>query len=163
MRELAARMSRSEWIGLNVEQFGCHVVMSVVSCVEEQLQVVTLCSVSCNAGWDLRLANWIADYWSVMVTDPVVLGGAYAVYPALGGLCQTDSIEKTICVSSLVLEDMTKLITRTVASAFGGQEIDVLVTFLATKLRDEIVDPVLVDCPILMRVSMELFLCVTSC
>ena len=60
--------------------------MSVVSCVNKKMLLVTLCSVSCNAGWDLRLANCFVDYWSVMVTDPSVIGSAYSVYPALGGL-----------------------------------------------------------------------------
>ena len=48
--------------GLNVEQLGCLMVVSLVVCEDEKVQVMTLCTVPCNAGWELRLAEWLADY-----------------------------------------------------------------------------------------------------
>ena len=155
VRRLVGVMASSDCVGLNVEQLGCHMVVSLVVCEDEKVQVMTLCTVPCNAGWELRLAEWLADYWSVIVDDPHIVGGAYSCFPLVGELRDPDSARSAICVKSVLLEDITKLVSNSVVGAFGGQAIDVLVTFLVTKLRDEVVHPALTNCPTLLRVSIQ--------
>ena len=67
-----------------------------------------------------------------------------------------ESSRNAICVKSVLLEDKTKLVSNSVMGAFGGQAIDALVTFLVTKLRDEVVHAALTNCPMLLRVSILL-------
>ena len=153
VRRLASIMASGDCIGLNVEQLGCHIVVSVSYCDSDEFHVVTLCTLSSRAGWEAELCQWLVEYWSVMLQDPVVVGGAFACFPATEHVCNEDSAKQSICVKSLTVEDLTKLVTQSITSAFGGPAVDVLVTYLVSKLRDEVVAPALDACPKLRRVS----------
>ena len=152
-------MSSSDGIGLNIEQLECHIVVSVSYCDCDQFYVVTLCTLPSHTVWEVNLCQWLVEYWSVMLHDPVVVSGAFACCPSAERLCSEDSINQSNCVKSLSVEDMTKLVTQSVTSAFGGPAVDVLVTYLVSKLRDEVVAPVLDSCPKLRRVSIKRCFC----
>ena len=63
----------------------------------------------------------------------------------------------SVSLDPVRLESFTRVITAAGLSVFSGQEVHVVMNFLLSELRDCLADPVLIDCPALVRVSMNWF------
>ena len=67
----------AKWLGISIERVGCHIVCSLSWCSAGKLRVVTLFSVMSRSDWGSRVAKWILEYWSVMLGEPIAIGGVY--------------------------------------------------------------------------------------
>ena len=148
-------LASSKWIGLNIERQGCDIVCSACWCDSEEMKVAVLFVVPARGGWPFQVAKWLVDYWSVMLGEPVPVGGVFVCFRQLSELLKNDLGVCSINVEPVEIEGVAKAIRRAVVDEFGGQSIMVLLNFLVTNLRDEVASPILADCPFLLKVRYD--------
>ena len=112
-----------------------------------------LFQVACRPGWAFSVAKWLVNYWCVMLGEPVPLGGSFRCFSQLGDLLRNSDGVESINMTSVVVEDVAKLMRKLVVDEFGGQTINAILNYLLTHLRDEVSSPVLLESPALLRVS----------
>ena len=153
MRQLQECVSGVDFIGFHVERLGTDYVSSVTYCDGEGPHTITMFMVPMRLGWEGQLCKWIVDLWSVLLEDPVVVGGCYSDFPQVSGLLWQESGRSGICLRPIVIQTVTKFITASVVAVFGGQDIVVVMNYFVSRLRDYVADPLIADCPNLLRVS----------
>ena len=105
--------------------------------------------------WEKRAAHLIASYWCVMLEELEPVGVSCSIMPALRRLVEGEDGRGGVSLDPVRLESFTRVITAAGLSVFSGQEVHVVMNFLLSKLRDCLADPVLMDCPALVRVSVD--------
>ena len=103
--------------------------------------------------WEKRAADWIANYWCVMLEELEPVGVSCSGMPALRRLVVGEDGRGSVSLDPVRLESFTRVITAAGLSVFSGQDVHVVMNFLLSKLRDCLADPVLIDCPALVHVS----------
>ena len=103
-----------------------------------------------------RPAEWIANYCCVMMEELEHVGISCSGMPSLRRLVEGEDGRGSVSLDPVHLESVTHAVTAAGLSVFTGQEVHVVMNFLLSKLRDCLTDPVPMDCPSLVRVSVEL-------
>ena len=61
----------------------------------------------------------------------------------------------SVLLDPVRLESVMRMVTSAGMSEFPGQDVRVVMNFLLIKLRECLTDPILVACPVLVRVSLN--------
>ena len=159
------RSISTDWCAGNSVGFYVELDRNVLRCsvtVAEMgmLRGYILFEVGANGQWEKRAADWIANYWCVMLEELEPVGVSCSRKPALRRLVEGEDGRGSVSLDPVRLESFTRVITAAGLSVFPGQEVHVVMNFLLSKLRDCLADPVLIDCldcPALVRVSVNWF------
>ena len=154
VRSISTDLCAGKRVGFYVE-LGRNVLRCFVTVAElGMLRGYILFEVGAIGRWEKRAADWIANYWSVMLEELEPVGVSFSGMPALRRLVEGEDGRGSVSLDPVRLESFTCVITAAGLSVFPRQEVHVVMKFLS-KLRDCLTDPVLMDCPVLVRVSVS--------
>ena len=154
MREVVSAIVSIRWVSVNVERRGCQIIGIACWCDDGRICSSVLFCVPCRPGWAFTVTKWLVNYWSVMLGEPVPLGGSFQCFKQLSELLRSSSGVVGVNVEIVTVEQVAKLMRKLVVDEFGGQTINAILNFLLTNLRDEASSPVLLESPNLLRVSL---------
>ena len=83
--------------------------------------------------WEQRVADWIANYWCVMLEELVPVGNSCSVMPSLRRLVAGGDGRGSMSLDPVRLESVMQVITAAGLSVFTGQEVFRRHDFLVVK------------------------------
>ena len=155
VRSISTVLCEENRVGFYVE-LDRNVLRSSVTVAEsDMLRGYILFEVGAIGRWEHRVADWIANYWCVLIEELVPVGISCSGMPSLRRLLQGGDGRGRVLLDPVRSKSVMQVVTVTGLSVSTGQAVHVVMNFLLSKLRDCLKDPVLMACPALVRVSVD--------
>ena len=142
VRSLSAVLCAENRVGLYVD-LDRNVLRCSVTVVESDvLRGYILFELSATGQWEQRVADWVANYWCVLLEELTPVGVSCTGMPSLRRLVEGEDGPGSLLLDPVRLESVMQVVTAAGLSVFSGQDVHVVMNFLLTKLRDWLTDPV---------------------